>query len=108
MTRADYNAAPAELIVREVSVDGRVLVTTMLDQGVARISFVHCTTAGEIAGLMDALETSLRAPDVTFPYGRAPRAVLHLMRGIRGADSFRGVRPADGRAVEVVRCGVIR
>ena len=31
MARADYKAAPAELIVREVSVDGRVLVTTMLD-----------------------------------------------------------------------------
>jgi len=31
MARADYKAAPAELIVREVSVDGRVLATTMLD-----------------------------------------------------------------------------
>ncbi len=31
-------------------------------RGVARISFVHYTTAGEIAGLMDALEASLRAP----------------------------------------------
>ncbi len=31
MARADYEAFPAELIVREVSVGGRVLVTTMLD-----------------------------------------------------------------------------
>ena len=31
MGRADYEALPAELIVREVSVDGRVLVSTMLD-----------------------------------------------------------------------------
>jgi hypothetical protein len=31
MARAEYNAAPKELIVREVSADGRVLVTTMLD-----------------------------------------------------------------------------
>jgi hypothetical protein len=30
MARADYNAFPAELIVREVSVGGRVMVTTML------------------------------------------------------------------------------
>jgi hypothetical protein len=31
MAQADYKASPAELIVREVSVGGRVLVTTMLD-----------------------------------------------------------------------------
>ena len=31
MARAEYKAFPAELIVREVSVGGRVLVTTMLD-----------------------------------------------------------------------------
>ncbi|MGH8336748.1 MAG: IS4 family transposase, partial [Gammaproteobacteria bacterium] len=31
MARADYEASPAELIVREVSVGGRVLVTTMRD-----------------------------------------------------------------------------
>ncbi len=31
MARADYEASPAELLVREVSVGSRVLVTTMLD-----------------------------------------------------------------------------
>jgi hypothetical protein len=36
MTKEQYNASPDEITVREVKVDGRILVTTMLDHGKVR------------------------------------------------------------------------